>query len=109
MAQKKAPNKKAPAKTAKKKPALDTETKVEVVFPDNLPVSYSNHVTMTVSDIDVTLDLGLRDINHKKILINQRVMMSIQHAKIFVDKLNSLIKAYEDDFGKIKIEQKKNK
>jgi len=91
------------------------KTGIEIHYPENLPISYVNHIGMMVSNADITLDLGIRNIRQLNpgtnvvegaIQINQRIMMSLQHAKVFAGKLNTLIENYEKDFGELILEPK---
>ena len=89
---------------------------LQIQYPENLPITYSSHAQMLVTNLDVTIDFGIRhfqssgkNLTSAGVQINNRVIMSIQQAKVFSDKLSDLIKGYENDFGKILTEPKKKK
>ena len=104
---------------AKKKDTPKSKTmkdELSINYPENLPITYSSHAQMVVSNLDVTIDFGIRhyessgkNLTSAVVQINNRVIMSIQQAKLFSDKLSNLIKGYENDFGKIQTEPKKKK
>ena len=105
-----------PAKKKGTPKSKSVKEEIQVKYPENLTVTYSSHAQMMVTNLDVTIDFGIRhiqssgkDLTNAVIQINNRIIMSIQQAKLFSDKLSNLIKDYENDFGKILTEPKKKK
>lgn len=88
--------------------------KLNLHYPESLPVSYVNHINMTITNVDVLFDLGKRiSIQSQEtgqlandIQIEQRIFMSIQHAKMLSKKLSGIIATYEKDFGEVVTEPK---
>lgn len=104
-----------PSTTIKKtsRPKTKEIEQLEVFYPEQLNIFYSNHTNFVISNMDLTMDFGLR---HNEIIknkikstvqMNSRIIMSPQHAKTFLVKLQDLIEKYEKDFGEIKTEPKK--
>ena len=93
------------------KTRLNVVKESKVIFPDNLEILYTNSAFLSISDRDVTIDFGIRRPELSKnanelppTQINKRIFMSIQHAKVFSEKLKGLIEHYEKDFGQLNTE-----
>ena len=84
----------------------------KLLYPEELNTVYSNYANISVSNRDVTVDFGLRQPQieqGKGIIVNSRVIMSLQEAKAFGDTLLTLIAKYEKDYGEIQLAPKKKK
>ena len=93
----------APKKTTRK--PVKT-AKLDVYYPEEVSIVYSNHANLALSNSDLILDFGLKeplkaDGTSELVTINARVVMSPQHAKVLTSKLIELIEVYEKKFGEI--------
>jgi len=88
---------------------MDQKKKLSVNYPENFPIIYSNFSSFRISAFDFTIDIGIRSDDEKgaSVQINSRIIMSIQHAKVFVSKMKDLIENYERDFGTIATQPRK--
>lgn len=88
-------------------------TSMEIHYPEKLEIFYANHASLSMSPTDLSIDFGVRHnqpVDGKiksTIQISSRVIMSPQHAKVFLSKVKEVIDAYEEDFGNIKTEPQK--
>ncbi len=104
------------SKSAPKKAKILKTTKaesLEVFYPEQLDIIYSNHANFLMSGVDLSIDFGTKHTQVVKnkpknvVQVNSRVIMSIQQAKIFLSKIQGLLELYEKDFGEIVTEPKK--
>ncbi len=83
----------------------------KVTYSDDLKIYYANNVNITVTIFDVTIDFGQRqthiDLENPPIINDLRIMMSLEHAKVFSQKLTDLLASYEENVGQIVTEPKK--
>jgi hypothetical protein len=74
--------------------------KINLIFPEHLQPFYSNfanfHLTLTELKIDFTFKT-----DSENAVVGSQIVMSPQHAKIFVNVLSGLLVKYEKDLGKI--------
>ena len=88
--------------------------KLELRYPDQLETLYSNHTQLMMSNWDLTFDFGLVDLRPgrgsgtKKVDVHSRIIMSPGHAKQFSQVLATTIKTYEEKFGTLNVEPKKD-
>jgi hypothetical protein len=84
---------------------------VEVVYPENLGGIYVNHAQFLMTASDLSIDIGILQQNPKggkpTAHISHRLIMSPQHAKMFLTKMQEIINGYERDFAEISITPKK--
>ena len=84
---------------------------IEVLYPEDLCAIYVNHAQFLMTATDLNIDIGVLrpDPKGKKatVLINTRLTMSPQHAKLFLLKMQQVLDGYEKDFGKIPTKPKK--
>ena len=86
---------------------------IKVHYPEQLSIIYANHAQFQMSLSDIMIDFGLmqQDPTVKpakfEAHIKTRIIMSPQHAKVFVTKMKNVIDNYEKEVGKIVIEPKK--
>ena len=79
---------------------------LDVYYPDDVGIVYVNHANMAISNNDFNMDFGIREPlfgggKSQQVKINSRVVMSPQHAKVFILKLLDMLQTYEKTFGEI--------
>lgn len=82
---------------------------LDVYYPDDVDIAYVNHAMIAISNNDFNMDFGIRQPplggrKSQQVKINSRVVMSPQHAKMFILKLLELLQTYEKTFGEIQTE-----
>jgi len=99
--------------TAKKDEKGGKSSEVSIVYPEQLSTQYTNSAHLVLSETDVTMDFGIKSLDPGsqsiRVQINSRVMMSLQHTKVFLEKLTGLVGAYEKEFGTIVTKPKTKK
>ena len=105
----------SPKKTTKKtiKSKSIKKAELQTVYPEQLDVIYTNHSYFSMSPTDLTIDIGIMNTRpvakelQAVVNVNARVVMSPQHAKVFLSKMKGILESYEKDFGTIRTEPKK--
>jgi len=84
---------------------------VEVKYPEQISLQYSNFVKFNIGGNDIIFDFGVATPKggEAEVTIQNRIVMSPTHAKQFAQKLVENIKKYEDNFGLINFEPKRKK
>lgn len=84
------------------------------IFPEKLDARYTNLAFLLMSDRDLLIDFGIRrpelgaeGKGNVPTEIHTRIMMSPQHAKNFLGRLQHVVEMYEKDFGEIVTSPKK--
>jgi hypothetical protein len=71
------------------------------VYPERLTVYYSNSASMMMSPRDLMIDFGIKspEIPHdspdEPTVVDVRIILSLPHAKVLVNRIAGLIEAYE--------------
>ena len=92
-----------------------TSKKQEALYPEQLNIIYSNSAFLLMTERDLMIDFGLRrpelskdgDFNNSPTEVNTRIIMSPQHAKVFSEKLRTIMEMYEKGLDKIPASPKK--
>ncbi|HHE37337.1 MAG TPA: DUF3467 domain-containing protein [Candidatus Cloacimonetes bacterium] len=70
-----------------------TAKKIEIHIPDKFENTYSNFAQFHMSNNDLIIDFGFSHNNIVK--MTTRIIMSPNQAKVFSNRLNSLIETYD--------------
>ncbi|RJR42489.1 MAG: DUF3467 domain-containing protein [Desulfobacteraceae bacterium] len=104
------------AQKKKKDAEVVAPTEHEVIFPENFSPVYTNSAFFIMSDRDLLVDFGVRrpelskgDAMKAPTQVHTRVVMSPQHAKRFLGRLQHVLDAYEKDFGEIHLSPNQKK
>lgn len=76
----------------------------KLIFPENSQPFYSNFANFHLSLTELKIDFTFRTDNENA-LVGSQIIMSPQHAKIFLGVLSDLLVKYEKDLGKIPSEK----
>lgn len=77
------------------------------VATDKLEARYSDFAIVSQNSLGFNFDFGQRLPNSSDIAIVARIALSPQHAKVFSRILSENVKKYEENFGEIKVKDKK--
>ncbi|MCK4641037.1 MAG: DUF3467 domain-containing protein [Candidatus Marinimicrobia bacterium] len=82
-----------------------------IKYPDDLFVRYINYALFTITDRDLSIDVGLRHIHNgnEEVQMVERLILSPQHAKMFCIKMKDMVDHFESNFGEIALEPIKKK